>query len=404
MPSLGADMDSGELLEWRVKPGDTVHRGDIVAVVDTKKAEIEIEIFEDARVEELLVEPGATVPVGTPIARVASTDGAVGTEPPQTQTVRAEPAAAAIQAAPVAPPTPTPRRTPPPSPVPHRRRVSPLARRTAAELGVDVATIDGSGLRGAVVAADVERAAHPHGHPPEPPDGAPPAAPATPSPERQVAMRDSIAALMARSKREIPHYYLATEIDMAAALAFLERTNTNLPVRQRLLPAALLVKAVAVALHDFPQLNGFWSDDRFQPADGAHVGFAVALRGGGLIAPAIHDVSGLALADLMEAIHDLVRRTRAGTLRASEMSDPTITVTNLGERGVETVYGVIYPPQVAIVGFGRIAERPRAIDGMLAIRPTIVATLAADHRATDGHLGARFLAAIDEHLQHPEEL
>ena len=217
-------------------------------------------------------------------------------------------------------------------------------------------------------------------------------------------MRSAIAQLMARSKREVPHYYLAEDVDLAAALAFLERRNLELPVAERLLPAALLAKATALAVREVPELNGFWTDGAFQPGSGVHLGFAVSLRGGGLIAPAIHDADERSLTDLMGAIRDLVRRARAGTLRASEMSDPTLTLTNVGERGARAVFGVIYPPQVALVGFGRIAERPWAEGGMLAARPVTTATLAADHRQSDGATGGRLLSAIARNLQRPEEL
>ncbi len=208
---------------------------------------------------------------------------------------------------------------------------------------------------------------------------------------------------MARSKREIPHYYLATTIDMSAALTWTANANATRPVAERLLPAALLLKATALAAREIPATNGFW-DDGFQPSPGVHVGVAVFLRGGGLVAPAIHDADQLGLDALMGALRDLVGRARAGTLRSSEMSDPTITVTNLGEQGVEDVFGVIYPPQVALVGFGRIVERPWAAGGMLGVRPIVRATLAADHRVSDGHEGARFLGVIDRMLQAPEAL
>jgi pyruvate dehydrogenase E2 component (dihydrolipoamide acetyltransferase) len=167
---------------------------------------------------------------------------------------------------------------------------------------------------------------------------------------------------------------------------------------------ALQLKAVALALKDFPDLNGFWKDNAFEPASGIHVGVAISLRQGGLIAPAIHDAAERSLDELMKALADLVRRARAGSLRSSEMSDPTITVTNLGDQGVDEVFAIIFPPQVAIVGFGRVAPRPWAEDGMIGAVPTVVASLGGDHRASDGHRGARFLAAIAALLQEPEKL
>ena len=221
--------------------------------------------------------------------------------------------------------------------------------------------------------------------------------------ERRAALRHAIGELMARSKREIPHYYLATSADLGTALDWLADANADRAVTERVLPAALLLKATALAVRQVPTVNGFWRDG-FQPASGVHLGVAISLRGGGLVAPAIHDADQLPVGQLMQALRDLVQRARAGALRASEMADPTITVTNLGDQGVEEVFGVIYPPQVALVGFGKIVERPWAASGMLGIRPVVRATLSADHRVSDGHDGAAFLATIDRLLQHPEEL
>ena len=407
MPSLGADMEFGTLLEWRVKPGGTVKRGDIVAVVDTSKAEIEVEIFEDGVIEELLVEAGpARVPVGTVLATLQPVSSA------QAQPVEPTPAPPQAEA----PTTPEPKAPAPPPPSPaaqgHRPRVSPVARRTAERLGVDLDTITGSGPDGAITRADVEQAA------PAGPSG-PPAGPAPlatpeqqgpsegPAPQpagRQEAMRQAIGALMARSKREIPHYYLETQIDLSRTLAWLANENLRRPVTSRLLSSVLLISAVARAAAEMPAMNGFWVDERFQQADAVHLGVAISLRGGGVIAPALIDADRKSLDELMAAIRDLVARARAGRLRSSEMSDPTITVTNLGEQGVDVVHGVIYPPQVALVGFGGISERPWAEAGMVGARPVVHATLAADHRASDGHAGSRFLEEIDRRLQKPEEL
>jgi pyruvate dehydrogenase E2 component (dihydrolipoamide acetyltransferase) len=304
---------------------------------------------------------------------------------------------------------------PEPPPIPQGRGASPreatpspVLRRLARHLGVDLDTVPGSGPRGAITRADIEAAAT---------SGAvlEPTAPSrfragepvlrTPAGgQRELAMRDAIARLMARSKREIPHYYLGTDIDFFRARSWLDEANAERVVADRLLPAAVLIKAVALAVHEVDGVNGFFVDDRYQASDVVNVGVAISLRGGGLIAPAIHDTDQKTLDQLMADLRDLVARTRAGRLRSSEMSGPTITVTNLGEQGVRTVYGVIYPPQVALVGFGKITDGPWADHGMLGVRPTISATLAADHRASDGHTGARFLAQIDRLLQAPDTL
>ena len=217
-------------------------------------------------------------------------------------------------------------------------------------------------------------------------------------------MRRAIAAAMARANREIPHYYLQMRIDMSRALRWLEAENLKRPIKDRLLPAVLLLKAVARALGDVPELNGYWLDDRHQPQEAIHIGFAIALRQGGLVTPAIHHVDLKSLDELMEALRDLIVRVRAGRLRSSELTDATITVTNLGDMGVQTVYGVIYPPQVALVGFGKIVEQPWAENGMLGVRPVLTATLAGDHRATDGRRGAQFLEALNRYLQEADKL
>jgi pyruvate dehydrogenase E2 component (dihydrolipoamide acetyltransferase) len=217
-------------------------------------------------------------------------------------------------------------------------------------------------------------------------------------------MRRAIAAAMARSNREIPHYYLATRVNMQPALRLLERINLQRPIKDRLLPATLMLKAVALALTEVPELNGYWVDDALQPKEGIHLGVAISLRQGGLVIPAIHDVDQLSLDEVMEAMHDVITRARAGRLKSSELTDGTITVTNLGDLGVETVYGVIYPPQVALVGFGKILDQAWVEDEMLGIRPVVNVTLAADHRATDGHRGGQFLAAVGKHLAEPEGL
>ncbi len=385
MPSLGADMEAGTLVEWLKKPGDAVHRGDIIAVVETQKGAIEIEVFETGVVSEILVQPGTKVPVGQPLAQISAPGEAV--KPP--------PAAVA----PARPPIPEKPRAPaPPLPLSAptvageaRRRVSPAARKLAAERGIDLAGLKGSGPGGAVISNDVAAATR--------------KPPVARKPGLDLAeMRKAIGAAMARSKREIPHYYLGTTIDLSRALAFLERTNAGRTPDRRIMIGAVLIKTVALALRRAPTFNGFFQNGSFAPSKAIHVGVAVALRGGGLVAPAIHDTDSLSLDDLMAATRDLVERSRSGRLRGSEMTDPTITLTSLGERGVNSVVGVIFPPQVAIVGFGRPALRPWVVEGRVEPRQVLQASLAADHRVSDGHAGALFLADIDRMLQEPDKL
>ena len=381
LPSLGADMDEGKLLEWKVKPGEAVKRGDIVAVVDTTKAAVDVESWQEGTMHEQLVAVGETIPVGTVIATFLAPGE---TAPPAGATPARRPAAAPVAtAAPVAAPAAAAG-----APAPSRKAVSPAARARARELAIDAETISGTGAQGAVTVEDVEKAA----------------AAGKPAGDRSAEMRKAIAAAMSRSKREIPHYYLAETIPMARAAEWLARENEKRPVTARLLMGVVQLKAVAKALAKTPELNGFWIDGAFRPAGAVHAGVAISIRQGGLIAPCIHDVDKKSIDDLMRDLTDLVARARSGSLRSSEMSDPTITVTNLGEAGVEAVYGVIYPPQVALVGFGRIEARPWVEDGAVRAMPLTVASLSADHRASDGIRGARFLAELRERLQHPEDL
>ena len=467
MPALGADMDEGTVLEWLVKPGAEVHKGDIIAVIDTAKSAIEVESFHTGTVERLVVEPGETVPVGTVLALI--------TEPV------AETAAATPTAQPCAqlPPRKAPRRAPsarnrpsrqPGTVEPHpasassplvrhlahdlgvdltvvpgtgragtvtradveraaaarqpkamrprgsqreassqavRQRVSPRARRVAAQLGVSVSGVTGTGPGGAVREADVRKAAATPQKTLRQPSGVAerePVVAATPAAKRARTMRQAIAQLMARSKREIPHYYLSNTVDMTAAMSWLHQRNRELAVSERLVPAALLLKAAAVAARQVPDLNGYWEGDHFVPAAAVHLGVPISLRGGGLLTPAIHDASDLPPGELMARLRDLVTRARAGRLRRAELTEATITVTNLGDQGVEAVFGVIYPPQVALVGIGKLTEKPVASHGLIGARPVVVTTLSADHRSSDGYTGARYLAALSDLLQRPEEL
>lgn len=384
MPSLGATMDAGTLVEWKVKPGDHVEHGDIVAVVNTDKAALEVEIFDTGEIEKILVEEGEKVPVGTALATVhVEGEPAVKKE---AEAPAAEPAAAEPSAAEPGPPTkPTAPRA---RPAVHRGRVSPAARRLARELGLDPNSIAGHGPGGAVTLSDIEAAA----------------APEVVREGRREQVMHALGAAMEKSKREIPHYYLALDIDVGDAQDWLRSKNANRPPAERVLFAALLYKAVARALPAVPQLNGYFRDGAFAPATSVHIGIAISLRHGGTVAPAIHDVDAMPVDTLMAALSDLTRRTRAGSLRGSELSDSTITVTSLGDEGPDTVIGVIYPPQVALVGFGAVRLRPWVVEGELAVRPIVTASLSADHRASEGREGARFLSLLADQLKRPEEL
>ena len=370
MPSLGADMESGLLVEWRIGPGDRVGRGDVIAVVETDKGVIEAESYVDGTVEELLVAPGAYADVGVPIARLAGggeASGPVAEAPRQAED------------------TPTRAGT--------RVRATPGARRAAERAGVDLARVEGSGPGGAVTEADVERTVT-----------VADAAPAGDDEGRRRALRRSIGALMARSKREIPHYYLAHTVDMSGALALVAKRNAGRPPGARLVPTALVMRALALAAREVPEVNGTVVDDGFVAGERVNVGLAVSMRGGGVVAPAIPDVDRMDLEQVMTRVREVSGRARRGLLRSSEITDGTITLSALGDRSVEEVHGVIFHPQVALVGAGSILERPWAREGRVEVVPTMRLSLAADHRASDGRRGGAFLVRVARLLESPEEL
>lgn len=398
MPSLGADMEAGTLVEWLKKPGDPVKRGEIIAVVETQKGAIEVECFEDGTLDGYLVDLNTKVPVGTPLAMIRGE----GEEPAVART-EATPEPPPLPAEPEPCPAPKPAMVAAAPPPPlltvatstDRLRISPAARRLATEKGVDPATLAGTGPGGAIQLADIGAGAA---------RAAPEAGPQRTGGFNMDAMRDAIAAAMARSKREIPHYYMSQTCDLTKAEAFIAERNAGKPPEERVLVAALFVKAVAKALKKYKEFSGHYENGVFAPGETVHVGMAINIRGGGLVAPAIHDAQSLDLDAVMDKTRDLVARVRAGRFRASELSDPTITVTSLGDRGVEAMYPIIYPPQVAIVGIGTPVVRPWVVGDEVVPRSTVTLTLAADHRVSDGHRGGLFLSAIDKNLQEPEKL
>lgn len=435
MPSLGADMEYGYLVEWLVKPGDIVSRGDVVAEVETEKGVIEIEIWVDGVVDELLVKPSRDeIPVGTSLARIkvadeqavpataaapapAPTNGRQAERKAEAPPVHITPVAARVaeclevdiakvvgtgprgkitredvERAAAQPPSPAPEA--PPQPAAPRRRISPAAHKLAREKGVSLDTVRGTGPDGAITRDDILHAA----------EHVTAATQEKAALDFQEGMRRAIARAMARANREIPHYYLETTVDMTAPLAWLEAENNKRSIKDRLLPAVLYIKAVARTLKDVPQLNGYWVDDHLEMQAAVHVGFAVALRQGGLVTPAIHNADACTFDELQAALRDIITRTRTGKLRGSEMTDATVTVTSLGDLGVETVYGVIYPPQVALIGLGKVMDVPWAQDGMLGVRRAMKVTIAGDHRATDGRTGAQFLDKFTKHLMEPDKL
>jgi pyruvate dehydrogenase E2 component (dihydrolipoamide acetyltransferase) len=413
MPSLGADMDTGILVEWLVAPGDTVKRGDVVAAVETQKGAIEIEIFENGTVHELLAQLGADLPVGAPLAIVlaegetppdpsvdVAADVAVsnhGAPEPEQAPVGVSDSGIPVTAAPPVAPASAPPVAPTVAPTSCAApaangdwRASPAARMRADTLGVDLGSLRGSGPGGAILIADVEHAA-PKRTPPK----------SSPIDE----MRKAIAAAMTRSKQTIPHFYLSETIDVDPAIAFLEARNADVPPAGRVLLGAIFVRAATLAAAKVKVMNGQFTDDAgFVPSTVVNPGVAIALRGGGLVAPALMDAVEMTLEDTMSGMRDLVTRARAGRLRASEMTAGTITISSLGETGAEAMSGVIFPPQVALVGIGAPHLRPWIVGEAIVPRHVVTLTMSADHRVSDGRQAARFISEFERLVQNPEDL
>lgn len=405
MPSLGADMEAGTLVEQLISPGDTVKHGDIIAAIETQKGVIEIESFQGGTLENWLVDLGTEVPVGTPLANIRAADEPASSGPLDEQEA---PQPLDLLPAPDLPEDPVPQDPFPQPPSPEfpepeiqwpdearnkmapvgqrRLRASPAARRLAAQAGFDLRSLGvqqtGTTITRADIAALVKIPA------------------ADPLPD----MRRAIAAAMSRSKREIPHYYLSHRADLTNADAFVTKANANRAPEHRLLLGALFLKAIALAVPKVPEMNGYYENNAFHPSDTIHAGLAISMRGGGLVAPAVLDVATLKLDELMSTMRDLITRVRARRFRSRELTDATITLTSLGDRGVDQLYGVIYPPQVAIVGIGTPSLRPWVHEGQVVPRMIADITLAADHRVSDGRRGALFLKKIAENLLSPETL
>jgi pyruvate dehydrogenase E2 component (dihydrolipoamide acetyltransferase) len=406
MPSLGADMEKGTLVSWEVAPGDAIKRGDVIAVVETDKGAIDVECHETGTVREFLVEPGTEADVGTPLAIIDVPGEEEKDEEPTSGASPETSAKAAANGA--APPPPLPpaeseraagakesanpnERGGAPEQTSRRVRISPAARRRARELSVDPASVRGTGMQGSVTVEDVERAAG--------------TASAGGEESDTDSMRRAIASAMCKANREIPHYYLGSTIDFETAASWLDEYNRDRAPDRQLIAPALLLKAVAVTVLEVPELNGRWEGDSFSAAGSVDLGVAIALRhGAGLVAPAIAAAETLPITQLMRHFRELVLRARTGRLRSSEVTAGTITVTSLGDRGVDWVYPIIQPPQVAMVGFGQLTKRPWVDGDTVVARRVITATLAGDHRVSDGRRGALFLEKLAECLQAPERL
>lgn len=448
MPQMGYDMTEGTINEWRVKEGDTVSRGDAIASIATDKADIDIEAYADGVLRKIVVGPGQTVPVGTVIAWI----GDAGEEIPdagaapaaagsRTASSGAAPAAAeSVESAKTAPPpgaaeaagtggelaVPTPPSAPPsPSAEPAvaeapsgngRVKASPYARKRAAELGVDLAVVRGSGPGGRIVAQDVERASSEVATPLQP------AATVAPEERREAPvlaevsaeddpytdtepsrLRRALARSMVEAKTTVPHFYLTVDVDAEPLLRLRAEVNGLGPESPKLSVTDLLVRACAMTLQSHPQLNASWVDGRMRRYERSNVSVAVALRDG-LIAPTLRNVDRMSMRELAEKLHDLVDRAKSNRLRQEELSGGHMALSNLGMFGIEDFAAIITPPQSSVLAVGGVRDEAVIVDGMVKPGKRMRMTMAIDHRVTDGAQGAEALGRIRWLLEHPAAL
>jgi len=409
MPQMGADMTEGTLVRWLKQVGDQVNRGDIIAEIETDKATVELEAFEAGILRKHVVPEGETVPVGQVIAVLGDAGEAIGEDPErkplppvadrhsETGPTTATPQAPRRAAAPIEG---------------GRVRISPVARRIAADAGIEPSAITGTGPDGRVLRRDVEAAIASQAPAPGPAKAAVPSPQQAPSPGAAAApfelvpftrMRQAIARRMSQSKQHQPHYYITLDIDMTAASAFRAQLNSQAPEDQRVSFNDLVVKACAIALGRHPRFNAEFTDDGIRVYSQINLAIGVALDDG-LIAPAIIDVGSKSLGAIAREARDVANRARSGHLKAEEYSASTFTITNLGAFGVETLIGIINPPQSAILGVGSIMPQPVVVDGQVVVRQVMKVALSADHRVTDGAEGARFVKEIQSLLEYPASL
>ncbi len=354
MPSLGADMEKGKLMVWKIKAGDEVKKGQTIATVETTKSAVEIESFRDGVVLELVGKEGEELLVGSTIA-IFDVKGE-----------EKEPEAL-------------------------RFKVSPAARRLAIQRQVDLSSIRGTGPEGQIELKDVQADEDL-------------SIQSSPIPTSVVNLREAIAKAMSRSKKEIPHFYLKTRISLDLLLAWIDEKNKNLAAEHRLLVPAVLMKGIVLAIIKYPMMNGYIINGAFEVKDHINLGIAIAVKNGGVIVPAIMNAESLSLERLNDSFQDLLFRTRKGELKNRELTEGTITVTNVGDLGSHEVFGIIFPPQVSLIGLGRIQKAAVEENGLIRSGYVIDVTLSADHRVTDGLLGSRFLAELEKIYSTPSIL
>ena len=412
MPALSPTMTEGTLASWLVKEGDSVKSGDVIAEIETDKATMEVEALDDGVVAKLAVAEGTQnvavnaviavlaedgESVDDALAAVAAKPAAAPSTPPQTDAPTAAPAAATSPVQPAVTPVLTARSD--------RVFASPLARRIAADAGLELARLSGTGPHGRIIRADVEEAlaSGASGAAVQPAAVSRTASAAVPAEERFVphnAMRRVIADRLQQSKQTAPHFYLTVDCEIDNLLAARKALNEAAEDGVKISVNDMVVKAAAAALMAEPDVNGYFEAEGCRYFSTADICVAVAVDGG-LVTPVIHDVQNLGLADISRKTTDLASRARAGTLDPSEYAGGSFTISNLGMFGIREFAAVINPPQSAILAVGAGEQRPVVKNGELAVATVMTVTLSADHRIVDGALGAKWLQAFKRAIEQP---
>ena len=433
MPALSPTMTEGRLAKWLKKEGDDIKAGDVIAEIETDKATMEVEAVDEGKLQKIVVPAGTDgVPVNAPIAILlgeGEDPSAVAAPPPAPKPAAAAPKPAAAPAAPpqaaapAAPPAPVVAPQPVQAATPQQKgeRVfaSPLARRIAADKGVDLRSITGSGPHGRIVKADVEAAKPGAAKPAAAPTAPRPAAAPVPAGALTAAavaagiahhlvphtsMRRAIARRLTESKQQVPHFYLTLDCEIDALLKLRADLNAKAPEKgegvYKLSVNDFVIRAAAAALRKVPAANAAWSDEGVVMFDAVDISVAVAIPGG-LITPIIRNADGKGLASISNEMKGLAVRAKEGKLKLEEFQGGTFSISNLGMFGIKDFAAVINPPQGCILAVGAGEQRPVVKNSALAIATVMSVTLSVDHRVVDGAVGAEFLAAFKKLIEDP---
>ena len=403
MPQMGYDMQEGTVVRWYKQEGEAVARGEVIADIETDKATVEFEAYTSGVLRKIVVDAGIAIPVGQLIAVITDPDEPLpddleGLSSPPSVAPSNPPDNGASQAAEATPIPPAP---PSGATPPGEVRASPIARRLAKEKGIDLTQVTGTGPGGRIVEQDVLDY--------QPSASAPPGAPAAPTPAAAPEnvdlsrMRQTIAKVTSDSKRDAPHFYVTSDIDMTKAMQLRRDTNDAIPAESRVSVNDMVIKAATIALQRHPKFNAFFRGDHLQMNPSVNMGIAIALDAG-LIVPGISGCESKSLVEIAAASRDLIARANNGTLRNEEYSGTTFSISNLGMFDVDSFVAIIFPPHAAVLAVGRVKEQAVAREGQLAVAQMMKSTVSVDHRVADGAEAAQFLVEVKNLLENPVSL